>query len=196
MDYINKEDVLKWLKENLDEERFEHSIGVSETAVELAKEFNLDEEKAYVAGLLHDCAKCIPQDESLAIMQKYLSVEDCEMINPKTFHAPVGAFLAEKEFGITDKEILSSIRWHTIGKLNMTDFEKIIFIADKIEPRTRPQTYIDYIKPHLKEKNGLDMALLACFKGTIKSLVDRDLKICISTIDIYNELLGKYEKNK
>ena len=78
----------------------------------------------------------------------------------------------------------------------MTDFEKIIFIADKIEPRTRPQTYIDYIKPHLKEKNGLDMALLACFKGTIKSLVDRDLKICISTIDIYNELLGKYEKNK
>ena len=75
-------------------------------------------------------------------------------------------------------------------------FEKIIFIADKIEPRTRPQTYIDYIKPHLKEKNGLDMALLACFKGTIKSLVDRDLKICISTIDIYNELLGKYEKNK
>lgn len=195
MDYISKKEVINWLKEHLDEERFEHSLGVAETAIELSKRFNLNIDKAYTAGLLHDCAKCFSKNESLEIMNNFLQVEDCELINPKTFHAPVGAYIAEKEFGITDSEILSAIRWHTIGKLDMSDFEKVIFIADKIEPRTRPIEYINKIKPRLDEENGLDKALLECYKGTIKSLADRELKICITTIEIYNELLNKYEKN-
>ena len=195
MDYISKKEVINWLKEHLDKERFEHSLGVAETAIELSKRFNLNIDKAYTAGLLHDCAKCFSKNESLEIMKNFLQVEDCELINPKTFHAPVGAYIAEKEFGITDSEILSAIRWHTIGKLDMSDFEKVIFIADKIEPRTRPIEYINKIKPRLDEENGLDKALLECYKGTIKSLADRELKICITTIEIYNELLNKYEKN-
>lgn len=195
MDYISKKEVINWLKEHLDEERFEHSLGVAETAIELSKRFNLNIDKAYTAGLLHDCAKCFSKNESLEIMNNFLQVEDCELINPKTFHAPVGAYIAKKEFGITDSEILSAIRWHTIGKLDMSDFEKVIFIADKIEPRTRPIEYINKIKPRLDEENGLDKALLECYKGTIKSLADRELKICITTIEIYNELLNKYEKN-
>ena len=194
MDYISKDKVINWLKNNLDEERYEHSLGVAETAVKLAEQFHLDKDKAYTAGLLHDCAKCFPKTELINIINENISVEECEMINPKTYHAPVGAYLAERDFGITDNEILSAIRWHTIGKLEMTDFEKIIFIADKIEPRTRPQSYIDKIKPRLVEENGLDMALLECYKGTIKSLADRELKICISTIEIYNRLLSKYGK--
>lgn len=194
MDYISKTETIDWLKKHLDTERFEHSIGVAETASELAEMFNLDKERAYTAGLLHDCAKKFSKDEMLKIMES-LPIEECEMINPKTYHAPVGAYIAKTEFGIKDEEILSAIRWHTLGKLNMTDFEKVIFIADKIEPRTRPQMYIDAIRPKLLEENGLDMALLECYKGTIKSLADRNLKICISTIEIYNELLKKYEKN-
>lgn len=196
MDYTNKTDkeINEWLYKNLDSERYEHSYGVAETAVELAKKFNVDEKKAYIAGLLHDCAKCMPKDKQLNIMTTKITVEDCELINPKTYHAPVGAYLAEKEFGVKDNEILSAIRWHTLGKLNMTDFEKVLFIADKIEPRTRPEEYINKIKPKLDEKNGLDMALLECYKGTIKSLVDRNLKICIDTIEIYNELLNKDER--
>lgn len=194
MDYISKTETIDWLKKHLDTERFEHSIGVAETASELAEMFNLDKGRAYTAGLLHDCAKKFSKDEMLKIMES-LPIEECEMINPKTYHAPVGAYIAKTEFGIKDEEILSAIRWHTLGKLNMTDFEKVIFIADKIEPRTRPQMYIDAIRPKLLEENGLDMALLECYKGTIKSLADRNLKICISTIEIYNELLKKYEKN-
>lgn len=193
---ISKEEIIEWLKNHLDEERFEHSLGVAETAVELAEKFNLDTEKAYLAGLVHDCAKCLRKESQLDIMNTYLTIEDCELINPKTYHAPVGAYIAGKEFGIEDDEILSAVRWHTIGKLEMTDFEKIIFIADKIEPRTRPEKYINAIKPRLNEDNGLDKALLECYKGTIKSLADRELKICISTIEIYNELLRKYERNK
>lgn len=195
MDCILKNKIIDWLKQNLDNERFEHSLGVADTAVELANMFNLDVDKAYIAGLLHDCAKCLPQKELLDIINNHLDVEECEMINPKTYHAPVGAFCAEKYFNISDKDILSAIRWHTIGKSGMNDFEKIIFIADKIEPRTRPISMINSIRPELLKNNGLDMAMLACYKGTIKSLVDRDLKICMSTIEIYNELLKKYERN-
>jgi len=195
MDYISKEEIINWLKEHLDEERFEHSIGVAETAVKLAEKFNQNKEKAYIAGLLHDCAKCMKKEDLLDVINTHLVVEDCEKINPKTFHAPVGAYVARWDFDVYDDEILSAIRWHTIGKLEMSDFEKIIFIADKIEPKTRPVEYINKIKPKLDLPNGLDMALLECYKGTIKSLVDRNLKICTSTIDIYNELLNKYEQN-
>lgn len=182
---------LDWLKKNISEERFLHTLGVAETSKELAKMFNLDQEKAYLAGLLHDCAKGFSNEKLLEIINSHIKIDECEMINSKTYHAPVGAYIAEHEFNVTDKEVLSAIRWHTIGKLDMSDFEKIIFIADKIEPKTRPNTMIDKIRPKLFLENGLDKALLECYKITINSLTDRNLKICISTIEIYNELLSK-----
>ena len=187
---MNKNEIITWLKENLNEERFEHSLGVAEKAKELAIKFGLNKEKAELAGLVHDCAKCLSKEELIEIMDKYCSVESCEKINPKTFHAPAGTYIAKKEFNIEDKEILSAIRWHTIGHNNMTNFEKVIFIADKIEERTRPEEMINFISPCLDEENGLNKALLACYKLTIKSLVDRNLKICINTINLYNELLN------
>ncbi len=183
MDYIN------WLKENLNEEKYEHSLGVAKKAKEMAIKFGQDVEKAEIAGLLHDCAKCLSKEESIKIINEHLQIEECEMINPKTYHAPVGAFVAKQNLGIEDEEILSAIRWHTLGYTNMTDFEKIIFIADKIEPNTRPKDMIDAIEPYLDSEDGLNKAMLACYKLTIKSLVDRNLKICKNTIDLYNELV-------
>ena len=185
---MNREEIINWLKENLNDERYEHSLGVAEKSKEIAKNFGLDSDKAEFAGLIHDCAKCLKKEELIKIINENLRVEQCEMINPKTFHAPCGAYLAQKIFGVEDSEILSAIRWHTIGHHGMTDFEKVIFIADKIESRTRPQEMIDSIEPSLAQ--GLDKALLACYKLTIKSLVDRNLKICVNTIDLYNELLN------
>jgi len=181
-DYIKN-----WLKANLNDERYEHSLGTAECAEKLAKQFGLDKEKAFYTGLIHDCAKCLPKDEMQQILNQVELV--CgELENPKTHHAPAGAYIAKKEFGVEDEEILSAIRWHTIGKLNMTDFEKIIFLADKIEERTRPKEYAEPIRKALL-LNGINNALLICYKNTIKSLVDRDLTICTATIDIYNELL-------
>lgn len=185
MDYT---EILKWLKDNLNEKRYIHTLGTADCAKELAKQFGLNEDKAYLAGLLHDCAKCFPNEELLDIIHKHLDIEECEMLNYKTLHAPVSAYIAETEFGITDKEILSAIRWHTLGKLDMSDFEKIVFIADKIEPNTRDKEYSDKIRELLVQKNGLNKALLKCYKETIKSLVKRDLKICLLTIEIYNKL--------
>ncbi len=186
---ISEKELLEWLKENLSEERYLHSLGTAECAKELAEKYKLDAEKAYIAGLMHDCAKCFSKEKLKEIIDKNLSVEACEMLNYKTFHAPVSAYVAEKDFGVKDEEILSAIRWHTLGKIDMTDFEKIIFLADKIEPNTRDKKYSDEIKALLKEKNGLNLALLRCYQETIKSLAKRELKICMVTIDIYNHLL-------
>ena len=185
MDYTK---ILEWLKNNLNEKRYIHTLGSADCAKELAKQFKLNQDKAYLAGLLHDCAKCFPNEKLLDIIHKHLDVEECEMLNYKTLHAPVSAYIAETEFKITDKEILSAIRWHTLGKLDMTDFEKIVFIADKIEPNTRDEEYSAKIRDLLSEENGLNKALLKCYKETIKSLVKRDLKICLLTIKIYNKL--------
>ncbi len=188
MDYTKYKD---WLKSNLNEERYEHSLGTAECAKELAQRFGLDEKKAYLCGLIHDCAKCFSNEELRN------SICDCEWLcegeleNPKTYHAPAGAILAKQELGICDEEVLSATRWHTLGNSEMSDFEKVIFIADKIEKRTRPIEYREPIEKALEK--GLDNALLICYGNTIKSLVDRNLKICYQTIDIYNKLLNNLD---
>lgn len=191
MDYtkITKEEILKWLKTNLTPERYSHCLGTAECAKGLAEQFSEDANKAYVAGLLHDCAKCFDNEKLLDIIHKNLKIDENELMNYKTLHAPVSAFCANKDFGVCDNEILSAIRWHTLGKKEMTNFEKIIFLADKIEPNTRDKEYREEICKILKEDNGLNKALLKCYKETIKSLVKRELKICPVTVDIYNNLL-------
>lgn len=190
MDYIkiSMEDLLAWLKSNLSEKRYIHSIGTAECAKDLAERFGQNPDKAYMAGLLHDCAKCFPNEKLMEIIENNLHVEKVELMNYKTLHAPVSAFIAKNDFGVEDDEILSAIRWHTLGKIDMTDFEKIIFLADKVEPKTRDKEYLDEVREYLNEEDGLNKAMLKCYKETIKSLVKRDLKICPVTIDIYNNL--------
>lgn len=187
------EKAMSWLKGNVDEERLLHSLGCAQCAAELAERFELDEKKAYVAGLLHDCAKCLDNTHMMEIAQN-LELENGELSNPKVLHAPVSAYLAKTEFGIDDEEILSAIRVHTTGKLNMSLFEKVIFLADKIEPNTRDLDFRDKILMFLNDENGLEIglnkALFICYKETIKSLVTRNLKICQTTIDIYNDMLS------
>ena len=186
-----------WLKENLDEERYEHSIGVAECAEEMAQKFGLNKEKCYLAGLIHDCAKSLPKDKCLTLFKEKISdlpeLVCGEVENSKTHHAPIGAYYAKTVFGVEDEEILSAIRWHTIGKISMTDFEKVIYLADKVENRTRPESYAQPIREALQTQ-GLNGAMLVSYKNTIKSLIDRDLTICTATIDIYNELLKTIKK--
>lgn len=185
---ISTDELLDWLKKNLSEKRYIHSIGTAECARDLAVKFNLNSEKAYMAGLLHDCAKCFSNEKLLEIINSNLNIEKMELMNHKTLHAPVSAFIAKHDFGVEDQEILSAIRWHTLGKINMSDFEKIIFLADKIEPKTRDKEYLEEVRCFLDEENGLNKAMLKCYKETIKSLIKRDLKICPVTVDIYNNL--------
>ena len=136
------------------------------------------------------------KDKLLEIIRENLDIDENELMNYKTLHAPVSAYCANNDFGICDDEILSAIRWHTLGNKDMTDFDKIIFLADKIEPNSRDLEYRNKILDILKEENGLNKALLVCYKETIKSLVKRELKICPITIEIYNKLLDITNSNE
>lgn len=182
-----------WLQNNLTSKRYSHSLGCAQTAKKLAKMYNLNEEKAYLTGLIHDCAKNFDDDKSLDIIRNVIKTGflETELKNPKTYHAIVGAYIAKKEFEIDDPEIIQAIKNHTIGAIDMTLFDKIIFLADKIEPNSRDEKYSNKIWKILNDTKGvigLDLALLRCFCETIKSLVKRKLYICSSTIDVYNIL--------
>lgn len=192
---MKKNYIIEWLRENLSEERFTHSLGTAKMAVNLAKKYGADENKAEIAALLHDCAKCFPNVELLKIIKEKLpEISKCELLNHKTLHAPVGAHLAKEIFDIDDPEIIASIKNHTLGRVDMTEFEKIIFVADKIEENTRCKIFsgeiLNIINNH-EGKKGLDLALLRCFQETMQSLIERKLLICQTTINVYNDLIKR-----
>ena len=104
------------LKEYLTRDRFIHTQGVMYTATALAMCHGEDLVKAQVAGLLHDCAKCIPNGKKLKLCEKHnIQITEVERRNPFLLHAKLGAFLAMHEYGIDDKEIVSAILNHTTG---------------------------------------------------------------------------------
>jgi len=191
-DYTKIEEIKEWLKNNLTDERYGHSLGCADAAKEIAKILNYDEDKAYLAGLVHDCAKSIPLDEAKQLLvENKIELVCGEENNKKVLHAPAGIIVARKYFGIDDDEILSAIRWHTLGKTNMNVIEKIVFIADKIEPFSRGEKEYKQKLQLLKSPNGADKIIFDCYSYTIKSLVERKMQICPRTIEIYNDLIYK-----
>lgn len=130
---INK--MRKKVKRYLDSERYEHTLGVMYTAGCLAMKYGEDMERAMTAGVLHDCAKCIPNDEKIKLCRKYhLDISEAEMANPGLLHAKLGAFITWKKYHVEDREIIRAISAHTTGRPDMSLLDKIIYIADFIEP--------------------------------------------------------------
>lgn len=184
------DEIKEWLRVNLTAEKYLHSLGAAEAAGEIAKKCGYSAEKAYFAGLVHDCAKNLDLELQLELVENApFELQEGEKDNVKILHAPAGAVLAKKQFGIEDEEVLSAIRWHTIGRVEMSLLEKIIFLADKIEPETRGRETYEIRLKNLDMSGGLEREILECYDYTIKSLVDRRLKICSQTIDVYNYLL-------
>lgn len=129
------EEIQEKLKKALDEPRYEHTIGVMYTAGCLAMAHGFDIQTAMLAGLLHDCAKCMTHEERLTLCEKYhVEVSDSELENKALLHAKAGAILAKIEYDIEDEEILQAIAVHTTGEQEMSTLDKIIYIADYIEP--------------------------------------------------------------
>lgn len=129
-------DLQKKVKHAMDDGRYQHTLGVMYTSAALAMRYGYDLQKAQLAGLLHDCAKCIPNGKKLKLCEKYhIPITDLERRNPFLLHAILGAYLAEHEYGVEDPEILSAIRYHTTGKPEMSLLDKIVYVADYIEPR-------------------------------------------------------------
>jgi predicted HD superfamily hydrolase involved in NAD metabolism len=129
------EKLCKCVQKLLNKSRYQHSLAVAETAKKLADHWGEDPQKAELAGFLHDLGRSYDAHEYIDLCQKYgLKVSQRERCNPILLHAPLGAYMAEKELGIADTDILEAIAYHTLGKIGMSDLAKIIFLADVIEP--------------------------------------------------------------
>lgn len=135
------------VKKVQDEKRFEHTLGVEFTAAALAMKYGEDIKAARVAGVLHDCAKCYTEEKLLAACKKnHLEISDVEKRNPFLLHGKVGAIFAKEKYEIDDPNILNAISYHTTGREDMSLLEKIIFIADYIEPGRKQASNLQEIR--------------------------------------------------
>lgn len=188
----SEEQIKKYLKENLKPKRYEHVLGVRESAIKLAEIYNGDIEKAKIAALVHDCAKNMNDQQLIKISKEHnLNINEICKQSPQLLHGPVGAIIAKETMGIEDKDILNAVAYHTTGRKNMSLLEMIIYIADYIEPnRTFPG--IDSLRRLAYE--DLELALLKSFDNTIKFVIDRGELLHLDTIESRNYIL--IEKHK
>lgn len=159
----------KAMKEVQSTKRFEHTMGVEYTSAALAMRYDASVEDALAAGLLHDCAKCLTDDKQLSICIKHgLIITDAERKNPFLLHSKVGACLAEHKYGIKNPDVLNAIRNHTTGRPGMSLLEKIVFVADYIEPGRKEAANLTSIRRLAFE--DLDRALLNILEDTLDYL--------------------------
>lgn len=182
------------LKKALSEERYEHTMGVMYTAASVAMAHGADLRQAQYAGLLHDCAKCIPHKKQLTLCQEAgVQISDFERNHLFLLHAKLGAYLAENTYGIHDPEILESIRWHTTGKAGMTVLEKIIYIADYIEPNRDKAPHLSRIRRLAFE--DLDACMLEILSDTVTYLSNDPASMDPTTLEAY-EYYKNHRKNE
>ncbi|MDQ0174212.1 bis(5'-nucleosyl)-tetraphosphatase (symmetrical) YqeK [Bacillus chungangensis] len=186
---MNRDKALLLVKKQITEKRYQHTLGVEKTALELAAQYGANPTKASLAAIFHDYAKFRPIEE----MEKVILTEKMDQrllqFHHELWHAPVGAYLVEKEAGIDDQEILDAIRYHTTGRRNMSLLEKVIYLADYIEPG-RYFPGVDEVREIAKR--NLNQALLKAAKNTIIFLVSRDQMVFPDSLEMYHDLL----KNK
>lgn len=182
--------IRKKMEKALDPKRFEHTLGVTYTAAALAMCYQVDINKAQTAGLLHDCAKCISDEKKLAICEKHnVQVNEIEQRNPFLLHAKAGSFIAMKKFNIHDRDIINAILNHTTGRPEMSTLEKIIYIADYIEPGRKQAPNLTEIRK--LAFHDLDLALVKILSDTLEYLKESTTEIdpmTQKTYDYYKEL--------
>ncbi len=189
--------VIKKVKKKIDKKRLKHSLKVAETAEKLAVSEDVNPEKAYLAGILHDYAKSVDKGKLKKLAAKSLwEIDRYEYLIPEVLHAPVGAYLVKKEFSIKDKQILEAIRFHTIGSPKMDKLAKIIFISDIIEPN-RKFSGIEQIRKSVKI--NLDKGIIKACNHAIKYNIEKKRLLHPNTIELRNKLLkedGDGEKSQ
>lgn len=178
------------LKNVLNKHRYEHTLGVAETAKKMAEAFNVNPNTAYLAGILHDCAKYYSDSQLLKCCKdNNILVTDCEEKAPYLLHGKVSAFIAKTKYGIVDENVLNAVIWHTTGKENMSDLEKIIFCADYIEPGRIVQPNLEYLRSISLQ--NLDLLTYSILKDTLDYLKSKN-----QIIDSYTQKAFDYYKNK
>ena len=180
------------VKDRLSDYRFYHSVCVSESAKALARRYGADENKAELAGILHDICKEDSLDDQLDIINRAgYSMTELELNNKNCYHQLSSSAYAKVVLGIDDDEILNSIRYHTTGRANMSLMEEIIYLADFISA-DRKYKDIDIVRQEAEK--GKKYGMLYATKHTIKSVIDREIPLHPDTLDTYNWLIKTYFK--
>lgn len=192
---MKRQEIEKKLKKELDKERYTHTLGVMYTAASLAMAHQADMEQAMYAGLLHDCAKCISNKDKLALCEKnHITVSPSEMRSPFLLHAKLGAYFAKEIYEVEDIEILHAIQVHTTGEPGMNTLDKIIYIADYIEPNRDKAPHLEEIR-RLAFKD-LDKAMLQILSDTLNYLKEKGGELdplTLETYDYFQKNLGNCE---
>lgn len=188
--------IRKKVKKELDKERFEHTKGVAYTAGCLAMAHGCDVNQAIIAGLLHDCAKCIPNEKKLELCRKHhIPLTRVEERNPFLIHAKLGAFLAREKYQVMDPAICHAIEVHTTGAPHMNTLDKILFIADYIEPNRDKAPNLGRVRE--EAFHDLDRALLMILSDTLSYLGESGKEIDPTTQKTYEYYRdSKIERNR
>jgi len=177
------------LQRRLKKSRFAHSIGVANTAVKLAEKFNVDKDKAYIAGLLHDCAREFENEDLPAeAVKRGIKIGEVEKSAPLLLHAYIGAKMVTEIYGVDDEEIIQAIYRHTVGARNMSALDKIIYFADMIEPN-RNYPGVDKLRELAETSNNLDEIILTALSESIIFVIQKNSLVHPDTINARNYLL-------
>lgn len=180
---------LECLEKRLKKSRFKHTCGVVETACQLAKHYGIDPVKTMAAAALHDYAKNLNSDELLSYAEAHgLPVDAAMKESAELLHGAVGAIMVKNELGIDDSEILSAIAYHTVGRTGMGMIEKIVYIADAIEPGRTEYPGLQELRALVYE--DLDQSILISVTSTIRYVMDRGIVIHPNSVALYNELIS------
>lgn len=181
----------KAMEKTLDEKRYEHTLGVAYTAAALAMRYGADISSAETAGILHDCAKCLTNEKRLSICEKHhIGINEIERKNPFLLHAKVGSYMAMQKYNIHDTDTVNAILNHTTGRSDMSLLEKIIYVADYIEPSRKQAPNLSEIR--VLAFVDLDEALLRILGDTLVYLhtIDGDIDpMTQQTYDFYKNLI-------
>ena len=187
--------IRKKLKDSLSKSRYEHTLGVEFTSAAMAMKFGADIDRTQLAGLLHDCAKCIDDEEKLEECQKYnVQLTSVEKRNPFLIHSKLGAVYAKEKYGVDDEEILSTIRFHTTGRPDMSLIEKIVFIADYIEPARDKAKNLGLIRKMAFE--DIDEAMYLILRDTLEYLKSGAGELDPGTEETFVFYKGLHEKRQ
>ncbi len=176
------------LKARLSKKRFVHSVNVARASCVLAEKWGADMDKAYLAGLLHDCCKELPFPEQKELMLGGpFPVSDVEWACKPVWHGIAAASYMHAELGIDDPDVLGAARWHTVGRAKMSRLEEIVYMADLISAE---RTYRDVERFRKMAHTDLNKALLAAFQYAVDSVIKKGTPLPVSTVEAYNYYLA------
>jgi predicted HD superfamily hydrolase involved in NAD metabolism len=184
---MNRLDYLDRTREQLPLSRWEHTLRVVETASILAERFSADKEKVDTAAILHDYCKFWTAEELIFAIKQYKLPQDLLLYNQELWHGPVASVIASKELEIKDQEINNAIFYHTTGRPNMGLVEKVVFLADYIEP-ARKFPGVDATR--LLAQKNLDDAIVLSLKQMIQFLISSGQRVYPITYDTLYSMAG------